>query len=208
MNSDNFTMKERESLFLKRSEYYLSKGFDRIKVAEFIANCAGDLNSPALDVGAGKGTLSIALAKKGLSVIGIDINKYDLEFAKYRTEKEGLSQKIKYLSLDAKSLPFKDNSFKTVAMMDVLHHLEIEDGEKILSEMVRVLSQDGKMVIAEFDEKGFEIVAEAHKSEGTVHDTSGFTLTKASSFLLKNKMSIVLKFNSYFNDIIVLKKKM
>ncbi|NMB99589.1 MAG: class I SAM-dependent methyltransferase, partial [Thermoanaerobaculaceae bacterium] len=180
---------------------------DRIKAAEYVANCAGEIYSPALDVGAGRGTLSRALAKKGLSVTAVDINKSDLEFAKYIAEKEGLINKIQFLSLDATSLPFKDKSFKTIAMMNVLHHLEIKEGEKILSEMSRVLSEEGKMIIAEFDKKGFEIVSQAHQSEGSVHETSRFTLQKASSFLKKNNMDVVLKSNSNFNEILVFQKR-
>ncbi|MFB3850841.1 MAG: class I SAM-dependent methyltransferase [Acidobacteriota bacterium] len=206
MNSDNLTMKEREFLFLKRTQYYLSKGYDRIRAAKFVANCAGEIGSPALDVGAGKGILSRALAEKGISVIAVDINKYDLEFAKYITAKEGLKSKIKFLSLDASSLPFKEKSFKTVAMMNVLHHLGLREGEKILSEMARVLSDDGTIIIAEFDKLGFEIVAEAHNEEGSTHETSGFTMKKASSFLKNHKIEPVLKLNSNFNDIMVFKK--
>jgi 2-polyprenyl-3-methyl-5-hydroxy-6-metoxy-1,4-benzoquinol methylase len=41
--------------------------------------------------------LSIALARKGLFVRGVDINICDLELARYRVEKEGLAQTDKVL---------------------------------------------------------------------------------------------------------------
>ncbi len=199
MNNKNLSMKKRYALFVKRTQYYLSQGYDRFKAAEFVANFAEDLRSPALDVGAGKGIFSIALAKRGLSVIGIDINEYDLEFANYLTQKEKLKKKIKFYLLDAKLLPFESKSFKTVAMMDVLHHIEKEDGQKILNEMVRVLSDNGKLIIAEFDEEGFEIVAKAHEREGTIHHRGYWTLEKASNFLKQNGMELLSQFNSHFN---------
>jgi ubiquinone/menaquinone biosynthesis C-methylase UbiE len=204
MSSKKLTMKERETLFSKRTQYYLKQGYDRIKAAELVVHFAGELNSPALDVGAGKGVLSMALARKGLSVVAVDPNKYDLELASYLSKKGGLFKKIKFLSLDAKNLPFKDCFFKTVAMMNVLHH--IENGEPLLKEMARVLSKDGKMIIAEFDEEGFNIVAKAHQSEGTIHPRSDFTLERANSVLQKVGLKIVLKTNKHFNDIAILVK--
>lgn len=207
MNDGNLSMKERETLFLKRTEYYLSQGYDRMKAADFVATFAGDLASPALDVGAGKGIFSMALAKIGLSVIGVDTNKYDLEFANYLIKKEKLKDTVQFLSLDAKSLPFKSKSFKTVAMMNVLHHLEIKDGENILKEMSRVLADDGKMIIAEFDEEGFEIVAKAHENEGTVHITSVFTLQRCIDYLKSLGIEEVERKNGFCNISVLFRKK-
>jgi ubiquinone/menaquinone biosynthesis C-methylase UbiE len=204
MKSETLSMEERESLFQRRTQYYLSQGYDRVKAANFVAKCASELQSPALDIGAGKGLLSIAVAKRGIDVLAIDLNEYDLQFANYLTEKENLKDKITFLCLDATSLPFEDSYFKTVVMMDVLHHLQ--NGEPVLKEMERVLSQDGKMIIAEFDEEGFEIVAKAHQNEGTTHPRSDFTLEKAISILQQCNLKFFLKTNKHFQNVVVLMK--
>jgi len=103
MSSKKLTMKERETLFSKRTQYYLKQGYDRIKAAELVVHFAGELNSPALDVGAGKGVLSMALARKGLSVVAVDPNKYDLELASYLSKKEVFLRKSSFSLLMQKS---------------------------------------------------------------------------------------------------------
>lgn len=51
---------------------------------------------------------------------------------------KNLLNKIKFLSLDARTLTFDVRWFKIVSMMNFLHHHNGEDGEKILKKLVRV----------------------------------------------------------------------
>ncbi len=175
------TVQERADDFNKRTDQYLSLGHDRFKAACFVAGCAGKLGAPALDVGTGKGLLAMAMASAGLDVVSIDINEEDSELAGFLASERSLADRITFRILDASSLPYESGSFKTVAMMEVLHHLE--KAESVLSEMARVLSPGGKMIIADFNEEGFGMVAKVHRSEGREHPRSECTIDSASIFL-------------------------
>lgn len=82
-----------------------------------------------LDIGCGTGIYVDYLSRKGKDAAGIDSVK---EFINYARK----NYKGKFLVADAYKLPFKDKSFDTVIMFDVLEHLEYE--EKALKELQRV----------------------------------------------------------------------
>jgi len=86
-----------------------------------------------LDVGCGKGEPMKFINRHGkFKVVGIDIFKPYLLEAKE-------TKVYKYLVLgNAVSLPFKNKSFDTVICMEVLEHLEKQDGERLLDELERV----------------------------------------------------------------------
>ena len=75
--------------------------------------------------------------------------------------------------MDGKSLAFADNSFKTVVVVGLFHHITGVD--KMLSEIDRVLRPDGKALLVDFNKKGMEIIDSVHKQEGNVHEDSGVT---------------------------------
>jgi ubiquinone/menaquinone biosynthesis C-methylase UbiE len=172
---------ERRNHFWKRTEQYRSLGHDRLAAADFVARGAEPLEGPALDVGTGKGLLAMALARKGLDVLSADVSAEDQDLARLLAEEAGLSERIRFLLGDASSLPFPDGHFGTCAMMDVLHHLE--RGGPVLSEMERVLRPGGMMVVADFDEAGFELVGRVHASEGREHPVGPVTAPWAEGFL-------------------------
>ena len=58
---------------LMKISQYLRRGYDRFAVSDFVIDAGGKLLSPALDIGTGKGLTAMALAKKGLEVISVDI---------------------------------------------------------------------------------------------------------------------------------------
>jgi SAM-dependent methyltransferase len=72
-----------------------------------------------LDIGCGNGALSFDIAKKAKSVIGIDINKQNIEKAQ---SKYGGSN-IKYLVGDA-TKDLKGEKFDVIVLSNVLEHIE------------------------------------------------------------------------------------
>jgi ubiquinone/menaquinone biosynthesis C-methylase UbiE len=75
--------------------------------------------------------------------VGIEISGKDLESAKKQFE----GQPVEFLEMDAGYLKFEDNSFDTVCISYSLHHLENID--RVLAEMKRVLKPDGCFVVQE-----------------------------------------------------------
>jgi ubiquinone/menaquinone biosynthesis C-methylase UbiE len=172
---------ELKKLFVARTEQFRSLGHDRLAAARYVAEAGGETGGPALDVGTGKGLLAMALARRGLDVVSVDTSAEDVPLASGLAAEEGLAPRIRFLTSDAASLPFPDGHFATCASMDALHHLQ--DGRAVLSEMVRVLRPGGTLVVADFDLRGFEIVARLHGEEGHSHPEGNVTNAWADGFL-------------------------
>jgi uncharacterized protein YbaR (Trm112 family) len=94
-----------------------------------------------LDVGCNWGRWSIAAARKGFSVVGIDPSLGAVMAAR-RIAKE-LNLDIKYIVADGRFLPFRDHQFKVAYSYSVLQHLSKDDAQKTISQISRVLEPGG-----------------------------------------------------------------
>jgi ubiquinone/menaquinone biosynthesis C-methylase UbiE len=174
-------LEERKAAFHARTEQYCRLGHDRFAAARFVAEAAGCLEGPALDVGTGRGLLAMGLARRGLDVVSVDVNAEDSELAAALAGEAGLDGHIQFLLQDARSLPFPDGSFGCAAMMEVLHHLD--DARPVLTEMARLVRPGGAIVVADFTESGFAMVAAVHHADGQEHPRSASTLEGAQEIL-------------------------
>ena len=196
---------ERKEAFNARTAQYLRLGYDRFAASDFIIAAGGNLVGPALDIGTGKGLTAMALAKKGLDVISVDIDADEQAFALFLTREAGLDHRIKFRYQNASDLPYANSYFGCCAMVDVLHHLET--AEPVLAEAARVLAPEGIMIIADFSAEGFEIVARLHREDGHLHTVSGETLETAEKFLTARGFETTKRLSGHLQEIIVLTKK-
>ena len=114
--------------------------------------------SKTLDIGCGKGLLLIGAAKKlktGLS-IGIDIwnpndqSENNESSTIQNADIEGVAEKIKLLTADARKLPFDSDSIDLVMSHWVIHNVEAENEQlQSLDEMYRVLKPGGVIILAD-----------------------------------------------------------
>ena len=103
----------------------------------------GDLkDKKVLDMGGGKGHLSLRFSKEGARVVIMDINRqYMQDFKTYIDA--GNSRDISVIIGDAQNLPFKDGYFDVVYAGGVFHHLlHIQFA---IREVYRVLNMGGKL---------------------------------------------------------------
>ena len=105
-------------------------------------------NERILDVGAGTGTLAIALAaaRAGPKVTGVEP---DPEIFATAQGKDGASE-VTWKSGLAGELPLPDGSFDRVVMSLVLHHLDADGKRAALAEAHRVLADGGRIHIADW----------------------------------------------------------
>jgi ubiquinone/menaquinone biosynthesis C-methylase UbiE len=174
-------LEARKAAFHARTEQYRQMGHDRFAAARFVIEAVGYLDGPALDVGTGKGLLALALARSGLDVVSVDVSQEDSELAAALAAEAGLDGRIRFLLQDASTLPFADGCFGCAAMMQVLHHLD--DARPVLAEMARLVRPGGTIVVADFNEEGFDMVASVHRTDGLEHPRSGCTVAGAEAFL-------------------------
>lgn len=98
-----------------------------------------------LDLAAGTGTSSAALAAHGAEVVAADFSEGMLAEGRKRHAGNPL---IEFVWADATDLPFEDDSFDAVTISYGLRN--VNDPQKALAEMYRVVKPGGRVVIAEF----------------------------------------------------------
>ena len=170
----SLTAPARLQAFRERCEVYLRRGYDRFAAARHVVDAAASLRGPALDVGTGQGFLALELARRGLDIVSVDVDAEAQELAWLRAEEAGLGNRIAFVAGDTSRLPYPDGHFGCAAMMDVLHHLDTPG--PVLREMGRVVAEGGLVVIADFDEQGFELVSRVHREEGREHPRTAATV--------------------------------
>jgi len=100
-----------------------------------------------LDLGCGRGEATAWAARKGALVCGADYAAHALRIAQERcstTDGEGL---ILLVRADACALPFADGAFERVMMLDIVEHLYPWQLERTFTEVYRVLSTGGLLVV-------------------------------------------------------------
>ena len=93
-----------------------------------------------LDIGCGSGTFLSILNNKFSA--GIDISEKQISYAnkKYSTDSK------KFLQFD-KVIPFEDNSFDSVSMIELIEHLSDDEIANLFQQIYRVLKKGGKIYI-------------------------------------------------------------
>jgi ubiquinone/menaquinone biosynthesis C-methylase UbiE len=188
--------------YLQRIERSKKFGYDIKEEREFIVKMSEPLEDPILEIGTGRGHLAIALAQKGYHLTSVDLSEEEQREARSNIECLGLDDNIDLQTEDASSMSFKDKSFKTILIINVVHHLA--DPFKVVDEILRVLIPGGKIVISDFSKQGFDVLDKIFASEGGEHHVGKFDLCEVESYLsLKGLM--IKKHNREFQDIIIVK---
>ena len=105
-----------------------------------------------LDLCTGTATNALKIAKsKPLSeIIGIDLSKDMLKIAQGKVKRSKV-QNIKLYHMDATNMRFQDKFFDKILLSLVLHEVEENLAEKILTEAKRVLKDDGEIIVTEWE---------------------------------------------------------
>lgn len=97
-----------------------------------------------LDLGSGRGSFLIDCSKKGAIAEGLELNKEYIEKSLSRAKEARVS--IKVSQGIGEELSFQDGSFDFINMCEVIEH--VNNPEKVLSEVYRVLKPGGKVYVS------------------------------------------------------------
>lgn len=101
--------------------------------------------SDVLDLACGIGAFTIAAARRGHRVVGLDYSEMALRAARKLAVEEGAS--CEFVHGDATKLPFEDGSFDVVIASDIIEHLFDPPLLRMFQECHRVLRKGGAFVI-------------------------------------------------------------
>lgn len=123
--------------------------YHRYLLEPYLDRLQAELPAPrrALDLGCGTGVVSLALARRGFDVTGIDHSEDMLSIARQKASRSGAGERCRFLRGDVRALPFADSEFDCVTCQGLLHHLDAV--EACLRELVRVLRPGGAFYISE-----------------------------------------------------------
>lgn len=128
-----------------RTNTVLSLGNDRLWRAAMTRAVNPRPGERVLDLAAGTGVSSVALASSGADVVAADFSPGMIAEGKRR---HGDVPNLRFAEADAENLPFDDDEFDAVTMSFGLRN--VADPKRALRELLRVTKPGGRIVICEF----------------------------------------------------------
>lgn len=134
-----------------RTNTVLSMGNDRFWRAATLRAVAPRPGQRILDLAAGTGASSVALARSGAEVVAADFSPGMIAEGRRRHgagSAGGGIRNLSFVEADATALPFGDDEFDAVTISFGLRN--VNDPKKALAEMLRVTKPGGRLVVCEF----------------------------------------------------------
>ncbi len=186
--------------YQERVDFYKSFGYDIEAERKFILESARPLYGDILEVGTGKGYFTVELAKQGYSFTSIDASRQEQDLARRNINHFGLEKLVDFRVENAESLTFKDSSFDAIFMINTVHHLERP--YKVIDELIRIISFEGKIILSDFTKDGMEMIAKVHETEGRVHEAGLVSLKRIVEYLEEKKF-LVERCGSKFQEVVI-----
>lgn len=102
-----------------------------------------------LDIGCGRGDITMYLAKKAKEAIGIDYSSHAIKIAQKAKKSfpDKIQENVKFYKMNAKKMRFADNYFDLIICIDVFEHLYPKELQLMMGEIKRVLKPKGTLFV-------------------------------------------------------------
>lgn len=194
MNSQLIKEQEKLKLFKKY-------GYNMLKARNFILAKAMPIQGRVLEVGTGRGYTAVALARKGIKLTSIDLDKKAQSATRLNLKTMKLNKYVFLKIMNAEKLIYPDKYFNSVISVNFIHHANHPG--KCIDEMVRVVKK--KLVIADINQKGQRIMQKVHALDGHKHAASKMSMLGVKKYL-KSKGLMVRAYRDACQTVIVAKK--
>ncbi|MCF7908581.1 MAG: class I SAM-dependent methyltransferase [Candidatus Omnitrophica bacterium] len=185
--------------YLERVNFYKSFGYDIEKERKFILEKSCPFDGDILEVGTGKGYFTVELAKAGYNFTSVDVSYQEQDYARRNIKYFGFAKLVNFQIENAEQFSFKDASFDTVFVINAIHHFE--NPYKVMDELIRVTSFEGKFILSDFNEEGLKLIGKIHESEGRTHKAGSVNLNDIGKYLQRKDFSIET-YSSKFQEIV------
>jgi len=193
---DNLARQDQDRLRL-----FKRYGYDIPKARSFILKKAKISGGRILEVGTGRGHMAVALAKNGLKVVSIDLDRKAQKTAKLNLKNYGFDTLVSLKNMNAERLKYKDNSFDYVISVNFIHHAK--NPIKCLKEMIRVVKNN--LVIADLNKRGEKIMEKVHALDDHSHAASKMSMSDVKEYLRKSGL-VVKVYRDVCQTIIIAKR--
>lgn len=124
-------------------------GFDSVR-RELVSRANIEAGQRILDIGCGTGTLVVKLKRQytAAQVVGLDPDAKALQRAHIKAARAGVSVELEQGFAD--ELPYQSESFDRVFSSFMFHHLNTQERENMLREVLRVLKPGGSFHLVDF----------------------------------------------------------
>ncbi len=165
------------------------RGYDVDGMRARVVECGRPVAGGVLDVGTGPGRLAILLAKEGgAAVATLEFEGAGIEVARRNARAAGVEDRLRFLQGDAARLPFPDEGFDLVASANLIHHMA--EPARAVGEMVRVCRPGGRVVLADLNAAGLDLLTEVHAQFGGRHEVGPMTVAEAVDTLPARGLAI------------------
>jgi len=164
-----------------RLKLFKRYGYDIPRARRFILTRAKISGGRILEVGTGRGHMAVELAKNGLQVDSVDLDRKAQDAAKLKLKSLKLDTYVSLKIMNAERLTYKDNSFDQVISVNFIHHAK--NPGKCLKEMMRVFKN--KLIIVDLNKRGEKVMEKVHALDGHIHAASKMSMPGVKAYLEK-----------------------
>jgi hypothetical protein len=122
------------------SDILIQRYWQRRRIKNLLENIRIGQNELILDVGCGSGVISRKCADLGGRVVGFDLSRPSVLYARKRG-----NEKTNFVVADAQNLPFKSHTFDIAIMGNIIEH--VPEPEKMIAGVSDVLKPGGRIGI-------------------------------------------------------------